>query len=1492
MTTCLESSDLYTIAWVAALAIEQAAALALLDDRHSPPKGFIQPLSDTNSYEWGRVGAHNIVIASLPAGLYGNTSTAITVLALVHTFPHIRIGLLVGIGEGIARPDLGQDVRLGDIVVSQPDGTSGGVIQYDFGKAKSNGGWERKGSLDKPPIVLLSALTRLQAQHEISPSKIPTLLQRMLKANPRMKRQKTDYRHQGTATDRLFKSQHDHISGVSCNMCDSTWEIKWEGRETTEPKVHYGIIASGNKLIKDAATRDKLSEDTGHQCLCIEMEAAGLMNYFPCLVIRGICDYADSHNNDRWQRYAAAVAAAFAVELLGYVPMSDLKRTRTVTEALQGLEQRVNQINTSVRNLDHNMVLDRLKISEGASFDSRTEEKHSTCLKDTRVQLLDDIYRWIDDSHSESKPIFWSNGMAGTGKSTISRTVARTCDQQDRLGASFFFKRGEIDRVNLVKFVPTLAHQLVHRVTGFAQIIKAILDCNPEILNKAIRRQFSDLIWGPLTKIAASRTTILSLTFVIDALDECEHEDDIKLLLDILSEIPSMDSLCIRVFVTGRPETSVYRHLPSHAGICQTPELHKISPELVHSDISLFLRHELTKIRDNFNNSKQQKKLPHLWPAETVIQQLTDMASPLFIFAATICRFIDNWRMGDPDELLKQVTRNETIESFKLITGTIITLVEPLSSKALAGLLDLRLEKVTVRLRNLPSVLDVPENINSPVRLLHQSFREYLIAEEIDFGIDEKLAHQTIATKCFDAMTALKENTCSLRYPGTCRSEIDRENIEKCIPSELQYACLHWVHHQINSKHGAREDQKITKFLQDHLLHWIEVLALMGQSGNILTNLKPLANWLEIMNFWDSLAFVKDAIRFSTMNIAIVDEAPLQIYSSALVFAPRQSLIRQSFERSIPSWLSLRPQVKEIWDSCLLIIDTQDYVEFFIVSHNSTKIASAFGLNETIRIWDTNTGSLEHALEGRSDFGVTVSLAFSHDLRFLALLGYGRTVRIWDVQMGRCKQVLRGHRSSVNSVTFLHDSKTLASASSDNTIRIWDVQTGKCDQVLKGHEGNVMTVVFSPGLDKIFSASYDHSIRIWNAQTGICEQILEGVDNWATSMVFSHDFTMVTSPSKDHIIRIRNMQTGQCEHELESSDLSTDAGSVAFSPDSKLLASAHTDGMIRIWNTKTWNCEQILKGHSSKVTSVIFSHDSELLISGSMDQTIRVWGIHNESSEQVIESYDITGISSMVFSNDSSMLASASCGNSVLHIWNAQTGICEQEIHTGDWVRVRDDCFTLMFSHDSEMLLYARVDGLYIWNIRQGSGHRLKGYRQTIESVVLSHDSKLLASGSDSLVKTVRIWNTQTGNCEAVLEGHGDSIRSVAFSHDSQKMASASEDKTIRIWNTRTGKCEQVLESRNPPFCPHVLFSYDSSRIAWYFDKSVWVRDLQTGTEQSLEGYSERITSMVFSHDTQMIASVSRDMKARIWNAETGECLQVLAVDPSSGSYRYCEPYN
>jgi nucleoside phosphorylase len=328
--TSLESRDLYTVRWISALSIERAAATAMLDERHEKPLNFAQPHSDKNSYTWGRIGEHNMVIASLPAEVYGTTSAAATALTMLSSFPHIQIGLMVGIGAGIPRPEQGYDIRLGDIVVSQPNGTSGGVVQYDLVKAKENQ-LENRGFLNMPPQALLKVIANLQAEHELGSSKVPQFLEEMVKRYPNLAKsnpRKPSYIHQGFENDQLFEAAYDHVNGSDCCNCESNRQIKRHERTSMEPEVHYGIIASGNTLVKDVIIRDLLLRLTGEKCICFEMEAAGLMNNFPCLVIRGICDYADSHKNDQWQKYAAATVAAYAKELLGCIPSEDLKMTQ------------------------------------------------------------------------------------------------------------------------------------------------------------------------------------------------------------------------------------------------------------------------------------------------------------------------------------------------------------------------------------------------------------------------------------------------------------------------------------------------------------------------------------------------------------------------------------------------------------------------------------------------------------------------------------------------------------------------------------------------------------------------------------------------------------------------------------------------------------------------------------------------------------------------------------------------------------------------------------------------------------------------------------------------------------------------------------------------------------------------------------------------------------------------------------------------------------
>ena len=310
------SHDDYQVGWICALHIEIAAAQAMLDELHvCLPKNP----NDCNTYTFGSIGQHNIVIACLPTDRYDTNNAAPVASNMSRSFPSIRTRLMVGIGGGVPGKT---DMRLGDIVVGNK------VVQYDIGKIVRDGHFQRTGIPYKPPLELMTAVAKLRADHELKPSKIPSILADMLDRHPSM----TKYTHRGPLQDCLFDNTYDHDESMdSCVECDRSKLVERQVRSHNNPKIYYGLIASGNQDMKHGETRDRLAQVSDIRCF--EMEAAGLMDNFPCLVIRGICDYSDSHKNKQWQEYAAATAAAYAKELLSVIPPQDIQKISTVTQS-------------------------------------------------------------------------------------------------------------------------------------------------------------------------------------------------------------------------------------------------------------------------------------------------------------------------------------------------------------------------------------------------------------------------------------------------------------------------------------------------------------------------------------------------------------------------------------------------------------------------------------------------------------------------------------------------------------------------------------------------------------------------------------------------------------------------------------------------------------------------------------------------------------------------------------------------------------------------------------------------------------------------------------------------------------------------------------------------------------------------------------------------------------------------------------------------------
>ncbi|KAJ3561698.1 hypothetical protein NPX13_g8846 [Xylaria arbuscula] len=446
-------------------------------------------------------------------------------------------------------------------------------------------------------------------------------------------------------------------------------------------------------------------------------------------------------------------------------------------------------------------VLDKLPIATGAAFDSHAEEHNPVCLPGTRVDHLNQISEWIEDP--AAKAVFWLNGMAGTGKSTISRTLARSSSDRGQLGASFFFKRGEGDCGRALKFFTTIIAQLIQREPALMSQVKSAIENDPAIFDKALREQFKQLMLEPLTRLSSRDRKVDVLVIIVDALDECDRDEDIQLIIYLLScAANTTRSLRLRMFLTSRPELPVRLGFHDIKGTYQDLILHEIEQPIIQRDLSIYFRHELAKIRSKYNKSvPKHRQLQSSWPLQSDFQILVDMATPLFIFAATVCRFLADRRTGTPDIKLQNILehhtksqesnldatylpvlqklligmpnseKNQVLRLFKRLVGSIVLLADSLSTAALARLLDIPKTAIDNQLDHLHSVLSIPSSSNGSIRLLHLSFRDFLIdpskCSQYPFWVDEKEGHKQLAANSLHVMNeALQTDILRWLYSG------------------------------------------------------------------------------------------------------------------------------------------------------------------------------------------------------------------------------------------------------------------------------------------------------------------------------------------------------------------------------------------------------------------------------------------------------------------------------------------------------------------------------------------------------------------------------------------------------------------------------------------------------------------------------------------------------------------------------------------------------
>jgi len=496
-------------------------------------------------------------------------------------------------------------------------------------------------------------------------------------------------------------------------------------------------------------------------------------------------------------------------------------------------------------------VLNSLPAAIDAPFNAYHRQSDPTCLPNTRTGLLQDVDSWADGQ--DNRCIFWLSGLAGTGKSTIARTLARTSFEKQCLGASFFFSRGSGDTSNASKFVTSIAKQLADSVPSLEQHICDSMKKCRDIVNQSLRDQWQQLVLHPLSKLG-DNSSKATYVLVVDALDECDNDENIQIIIKLFGEARSLKTIRLRIFLTSRPEPPIrygFEQLP--AADHQDFVLHDISSSIVNDDIRTFLE-------KNLKNIAKKRFLAAGWPGDEIISRLVQRASGLFIWADTACRFISNSKFAKTSLDMILVGSNTTINApekhlneiyitvlrhciqlypdeakklqsmLKRLLGSIVTLLSPLSTQSLGKLLSTAQDEVDQTLDDLHAILSIPKDPTLPLRLHHPSFRDFLYekARSEEFWVDEKQAHQALADGCRQLMsTSLKQDMCGVDAPGMLVADAERSRIERNLPPEVQYACLYWIEHLQKSGTQLHDNDQVHQFLQQHLLHWLQALSWM-----------------------------------------------------------------------------------------------------------------------------------------------------------------------------------------------------------------------------------------------------------------------------------------------------------------------------------------------------------------------------------------------------------------------------------------------------------------------------------------------------------------------------------------------------------------------------------------------------------------------------------------------------------------------------------------
>ncbi|CUA67671.1 Vegetative incompatibility protein HET-E-1 [Podospora anserina] [Rhizoctonia solani] len=1011
-------------------------------------------------------------------------------------------------------------------------------------------------------------------------------------------------------------------------------------------------------------------------------------------------------------------------------------------------------------------LIGRLLPSLSAWYNSNAGEdlKRRECTPGTRVDVLANLLGWANSNSVDT--VYWLNGMAGTGKTTIAYSVCKELANKRKLSASFFCSRLRQECRDVKMIIPSIAYQLAQASPPFRSALSVVLEEDQDVHHKVLDVQFEVLIREPLLVNLASGPLIPGqMVVVIDALDECDNKESTRRILNIL--LSKTANLPIKFIVSSRPEPQI-RDQMSEKNMISRLVLHELDTGKVQTDIERYFREEL------------EPMIPP--PNEEEITVLARKAGVLFIYAATVVRYISYDNFGrNPAARLRTIlnasqiqgsTKSEEIdqlyatvlgaalgdqgiereerEDMQQVLCAVICAREPLTIGALSELLEMKDEKrIYAALRPLWSVLHVVES-NALVTTLHASFPDFMFdpMRSKEYYCDQNSQHKRIARLCFKCINQTQPhfNICKLETSYLLDEKVPEleEQVNRAIPLQLFYACRYWAEHMEEGNCVLGGIGDLRDFLSKRLLLWLEVLNLKKSIEAARECMRLLEGWCKLIAGEQELVeLADDAKRFvDAFASNPIHQSTPHIYVSMLAFWPRSAPIAKHYAEFTRGPVEPEGTAMERRQRAHLATWAFDNaVDPMTLSPDGFCIA--LGIDDGVLVVDSSNGRVVlgplACPEGRK------TIAFSSDGSCILSGSFkyrhpheNATIVGWDTHTGNT--VLGPYRiqsRDMRCLSFSPDCTCIATGCS-YAVSLWDAKEGSILHYLA--TSNIVTALtFSPNGTRV-AASCATIFQIWDTHTGNAILKLDSPGDLRynlRSITYSPDDRHIIGVSNFHIdeyqhIYILDSQTGD-QHSSPIDSATSGIHCIGCSPDSRYIVSGSQDQTVHVWDAQNGNMVLgPLKAHSQEITSVMFSFDGSHIISACEGGLICKWDARKHIIIPSSVEDSCGWIRCVKFSSDGTRFASGSEDGRIC-IWDADTGdmlVGPVEAHTTqitalDFLGHR----VVSGSADGEIHIFdARNREVTLGPFRVDS--------RSIQAIAYSLDGELLATGSEQQGRT------------------------------------------------------------------------------------------------------------------------------------------------------------